>query len=104
MITETTKYGKGYETPHGLEEDQYYELMYEFVDLAKVKGLTVRQAQKLFTDCADMVLDVKTTGANNIDSNNGKDIIKYLGSIAYSLDYLVFNDKRTIDKSHSIPD
>lgn len=35
--------------------------MYEFVDLAKVKGLTVSQAQKLFTDCSDMVLDVKTT-------------------------------------------
>lgn len=31
-------------------------------------------------------------------------IEKYLSSIAYSLDYLVFNDKRTVDKSHSIPD
>lgn len=36
----------------------------------------------------------------NILSN----IEKHLSSIAYSLDYLVFNDKRTIDKSHSIPD
>lgn len=59
MITETTKYGKGYESPQDLEENQYYELMYEFVDLAKVKGLTVRQAQKLFTDCADAVLSTK---------------------------------------------
>lgn len=59
MIIETTKYGKGYETPQGLEESQYYELMYDFVDLAKVKGLTVRQAQKLFTDCADAVLSTK---------------------------------------------
>ena len=59
MITETTKYGKGYESPRGLEENQYYELMYEFVDLSKVKGLTVRQAQKLFTDCADAVLSTK---------------------------------------------
>lgn len=59
MITETTKYGKGYESPQGLEENQYYELMYEFVDLAKVKGLTVRQAQKLFTDCSDAVLSTK---------------------------------------------
>lgn len=31
-------------------------------------------------------------------------IEKHLSSIAYSLDYLVFDDKRTIDKSHSIPD
>ena len=59
MITKTTKYGKGYETPQGLEENPYYELIYEFVDLAKVKGLTVRQAQKLFTDCADVVLSTK---------------------------------------------
>lgn len=46
MVTKTTKYGKGYETPQGLEEEQYYELLYEFVDLAKAKGLTVRHAQK----------------------------------------------------------
>lgn len=59
MITKTTKYGKGYETPVGLTEDKYYELMYEFIDLAKVKGLTVRQAQKLFTDCSDAILDTK---------------------------------------------
>lgn len=57
MITKTTKYGKGYEAPSGLTEDKYYELMYEFIDLAKVKGLTVRQAQKLFVDCSDIVLD-----------------------------------------------
>lgn len=59
MITKTTKYGRGYEAPGGLAEDKYYELMYEFVDLAKVKGLTVRQAQKLFVDCSDIVLDSK---------------------------------------------
>lgn len=33
--------------------------MYEFIDLAKVKGLTVRQVQKLFNDCADAVLSTK---------------------------------------------
>lgn len=59
MITKTTKYGVGYETPIGLEEDSYYEMMYEFINLAKIKGLTVRQAQKLFTDCADIVLCTK---------------------------------------------
>ena len=59
MITKTTKYGKGYEAPNWLTEDKYYELMYEFVDLAKVKGLTIRQAQKLFIDCSDIVLDSK---------------------------------------------
>lgn len=59
MITKTTKYGKGYEAPHGLTEDKYYELMYEFVNFTKVKGLTVRQAQKLFVDCSDIILDFK---------------------------------------------
>ena len=59
MITKTTKYGKGYEPPNGLTEDKYYELMYECVDFAKVKGLTIRQAQKLFIDCSDIVLDSK---------------------------------------------
>lgn len=78
MITETAKYGKGYETPQGLEENKYYELMYEFVDLAKVKGLTVRQAQSLFADCADMILDVKPTD-EHVETN-------YLKSIAESLD------------------
>lgn len=36
----------------------------------------------------------------NILSN----IEKHLSSIAYSLDYFVFDSKRAIDKSHSIPD
>lgn len=103
MITEVTKYGKGYETPQGLEENKYYDLMYEFVDLAKVKGLTVRQAQKLFIDCADMVLDIKIND-NKINLNAYESITKSLESIAYSLDYLVFNDKRPCSKTHPIPD
>lgn len=57
MTTTISKYGKLYEHPNGMDENKYYELMYEFVDLAKVKGLTVRQAQKLFIDCADAVLN-----------------------------------------------
>lgn len=103
MITQITKYGKGYEIPQGLEVNQYYELMYEFVDLAKVKGLNIRQAQKLFTDCADMVLDVKPT-VNESNLNACENIAKSLESIAYSLDYFVFNDKRPCDKAHPIPD
>lgn len=59
MSTTVSIYGKAYEYPDGIDENIYYELMYEFVDLAKVKGLTVRQAQKLFTDCSDAVLSTK---------------------------------------------
>lgn len=53
------KYGKAYDTPFGLQEDTYYDMMYDLIDYINEKGLTTRQAQKLFTDCADMVLDVK---------------------------------------------
>lgn len=59
MITTLTKYGIGYETPEGLSEEEYYKMIYEFIDLAKNKGLTVRQAQKLFNDCADGVLNTE---------------------------------------------
>lgn len=31
--------------------------MYELINYTKEKGLTIRQAQKLFMDCSDMVLD-----------------------------------------------
>ena len=56
---EATKAGNSYEIPKNMNEDNYYNLIYEFVDLAKVKGLTVRQAQILFTTCADYVLENK---------------------------------------------
>lgn len=59
MTTIISKYEKTYEHPNGIDEDKYYELIYEFVDLAKSKGLTIRQAQKLFNDCIDAVLNTK---------------------------------------------
>ncbi len=59
MITKYTKYGMGYESPVGLNEDEYYQLLYDLMDFVKEKGLTVRQAQKLFADCSDVVLNSK---------------------------------------------
>ncbi len=55
----STKAGNCYEIPKGIDDDNFYELMYEFVDLAKTKGLTVRQAQYLFDACSDYVLENK---------------------------------------------
>lgn len=72
-----TKYENGYNLPDGLTEDNYYEMLYMFIDLAKVKGLTVRQAQKLFNDCADAVMDTKLNGEH---CNNA-----YLKSVSESL-------------------
>ena len=61
MATKHAKYGKAYNTPTGLQEDNYYEMMYDLMDYVNKKGLTTRQAQHLFADCFDMVLDVKPT-------------------------------------------
>lgn len=59
MATIMSKFGKVYEEPQGLDEQKYYHIMDELIDFAKIKGLTVRQAQKLFTDCSDAVLSTK---------------------------------------------
>lgn len=59
MPTTSTKTGNYYEIPKGIEDIKFYELIYEFVDLAKVKGLTVRQAQYLFNACSDYILENK---------------------------------------------
>lgn len=54
-----TKAGNCYEVPNGIDDLKFYELIYEFVDLAKSKGLTIRQAQYLFKACGDYVLEYK---------------------------------------------
>lgn len=54
-----TKAGNSYEVPKGIDELKFYDLIYEFVDLAKIKGLTIRQAQFLFKACGDYVLENK---------------------------------------------
>ena len=67
MTTRTTRYGTSYEIPDGLENN-YYEMMYDLMDYVKEKGLTTRKAQKLFTDCSDMVLDVKPDEKTDISN------------------------------------
>lgn len=59
MTTQLTKYGTSYTIPIGLEEKDYYEIIYEVLDLVKTKGLTIKQAQKLFMDCSDAILYTK---------------------------------------------
>lgn len=81
MATKHTKYGKAYDTPHGLQEDNYYEMMYDLMDYINKKGLTTRQAQSLFTDCFDMVLDVKS-------ANNENDEISDVDKIVNEIDKL----------------
>lgn len=59
--------------------------------MCKVKGLTVRQAQKLFTDCADMVLDIQVNSTKNKSDDNKSDvdrIVSELRQITQSLNYL----------------
>lgn len=91
MATKHTKYGKAYNTPTGLQEDNYYEMMYDLMDYVNKKGLTTRQAQSLFTDCSDMVLDVAINLKEDISDDNKSDIDKLLSElnqIRQSLDYL----------------
>lgn len=89
MATKHAKYGKGYETPNGLQEDNYYEMMYDLMNYVNKKGLTVRQAQHLFTDCADMVLDIKSTDNKCDDNMSDIDrLISELRQITQSLNYL----------------
>lgn len=78
MATKHAKYGKAYNTPTGLQEDNYYEMMYDLMDYVNKKGLTTRQAQHLFTDCFDMVLDIKPI---NNESNKMSDIDKIVNEI-----------------------
>lgn len=59
MTTKLSKYGTSYTAPIGLEENDYYEAIYEVLNLVKTKGLTIKQAQKLFTDCSDAILYTK---------------------------------------------
>lgn len=92
MAKKHAKYGKGYETPIGLQEDNYYEMMYDLMDYVNKKGLTVRQAQNLFTDCADMVLDIKiysnSTNDNQDNESDLQKIVKELIYIGERLEYL----------------
>lgn len=86
-----TKNEKCYETPNGLQEDDYYEMIHNLMNYINKKGLTVRQAQKLFTDCANMVLDTKITSNNNESDDTRSDtdrICSELDQIRQSLDYL----------------
>ena len=89
-----TKYGTSYTTPIGLDEGSYYEMMYDLMDYVNKKGLTTRQAQSLFTDCADMILDVKLTDesaetnylksiAESLNNISTYGIINYPGSFSY---------------------
>lgn len=54
-----TKAGNCYEIPNRIDDLKFYELIYEFVNLAKERGLSVRQAQYLFKACEDYVLESK---------------------------------------------
>ena len=51
--------GISYKIPHGINSDKFYSLVKEFVDLLRIKGLTVRQAQLLFQVCSEYILDTK---------------------------------------------
>lgn len=75
-----TKYGTSYEPPIGLQEDNYYEMMDELMTYVKEKGLTTRQAQKLFNDCSDMILNLQIN-SSCIDDNKTTDMERLIDKI-----------------------
>lgn len=54
-----TDNGLSYKIPYGIDANEFYAIVKEYVELAKVKGLTTRQAQILFHVCSEYVLDRK---------------------------------------------
>lgn len=57
--TNVAQNGVSYKVPYGIDLDKFYSLVNEFVDLVKIKGLTIRQAQILFHVCSEYILDTK---------------------------------------------
>lgn len=55
--TANTKKGIHYDVPCGMSGDYFNQLIEEFVTHAKIKGLTIRQAQFLFEACSDYILE-----------------------------------------------
>lgn len=86
-----TNYKTGYTAPNGLSEDDYCGLMNQLMEFVQSKGLTIRQAQKLFIDCSDIVLDIVLNANKNKAEDNRSDVeklISELDQIRQSLDYL----------------
>lgn len=52
-----TEKGIGYDVPNGLDNEKYNQLIEEYIDFTKEKGLTIRQAQYVFEACKDYVLE-----------------------------------------------
>lgn len=80
-----TRYGKSYNTPTGLQEDNYYEMMYDLMDYVNKKGLTTRQAQSLFTDCFDMVLDIKPIDNENDKISDTDKIVNEIDKLSHTI-------------------
>lgn len=53
-----TKY-KLYFAPFSLSQEIYFEMLLQLDDFIKEKGLTIKQAQDLFSDCIEMLLQSK---------------------------------------------
>lgn len=85
MSAKQAKYGKSYDIPVGLQEDNYYEMMYDLMDYINKKGLTTRQAQHLFIDCSDMILDVKQTDDESDTMSDTDRIVNELDKISRTL-------------------
>lgn len=53
-----TDKGTKLKVPSGLSYMKYYNIVQEVLNLLKEKGLTIKQAQKVCIDTAEMLLDI----------------------------------------------
>lgn len=77
---------ENYELLKELDNELYHELICEFVDLAKEKGLATKQVHKLFIDCANSLSDKDLEICKNKKLHLHMSELEYLKSIAKSLD------------------
>lgn len=55
--TSVSRNGFSYNVPKNMDENDFYNILEEMINLCKIKGLTVMQAQTLFETCVDYVVD-----------------------------------------------
>ena len=79
----------------GLSKEKYCEITHDLIEVIKKNGLTIRQAQKILIDCADLILNIKITPDSTYNERNiyessefDTDPIYELKQIRESLDYL----------------
>jgi len=58
------------EITNTLTESDYYKLILQIINIAIKNNLSVKQSQKLFSDCTELIMDVPIKSFYETDINN----------------------------------